>query len=44
MEKIVFFNKFLYDFIVKENKFCDDFLEIGVVNKKNILFKKLLLN
>lgn len=40
MEKIALFNKFPYDLIVKKNKFRDDPLEIGVVNKKNISFKK----
>lgn len=44
MEKIALFNKFPYDLIVKENKFRDDPLEIGVVNKKNISFKKSLSN
>lgn len=33
MEKIALFNKFPYDLIVKENKFRDDPLEIGVVKK-----------
>lgn len=40
MEKIALFNKFPYDLVVKKNKFRDDPLEIGVVNKKNISFKK----
>lgn len=40
MEKIALFNKFPYYLIVKKNKFRDDPLEIGVVNKKNISFKK----
>lgn len=45
MEKIALFNKFPYDLIVKKkNKFRDDPLEIGVVNKKNISFKKSLSN
>lgn len=45
MEKIALFNKFPYDLIVKKKKkFRDDPLEIGVVNKKNISFKKSLSN
>lgn len=40
MEKIALFNKFPYYLIVKKNKFRDDPLEIGVVNKENISFKK----
>lgn len=43
MEKIALFNKFPYDLIVKKNKFRDDPLEIGVVNKKNISFKKITI-
>lgn len=44
MEKIALFNKFLYDLIVKKNKFRDDPLEIGVVNKKIFRLKKSLSN
>lgn len=40
MEKIALFNKFPHDLIAKKNKFRDDPLEIGVVNKINISFKK----
>lgn len=43
MEKIALFNKFPYDLIVKKNKFRDDPLEIGVVNKKIFRLKKITI-